>query len=599
MNNINYLLVSLRSLERSLHRAGLTSIAFVGTLLACMACIARGQNPDVVTLSASVGTLSPTEVRQTSYVKASNTHATDYFGSATAVSGDLMVIGAFEETSRSSGINGDQRNTYLNGVGAAYAFTRKGNTWSQSAYLKPSNSDLHDQFGWSVGVAANTIVVGARRESSSATGVNGNQGDNSASSAGAAYVFFRDGTNWLQQGYLKAINSEASDEFGYSVAVSGDTIVVGAPLEDSGAVGINGDGTDNSGTDSGAVYVYRRSGTNWLPEAFLKASNAEAGDRFGWSVSISGDSILVGAYGEDSSANVVNGNQANGASAAGAGYVFVRHGTNWSQEAYLKAGNAGRGDQFGVSVSISGDTAVIGSNTEDSKGSGINALSNDNSAVDAGAAYIFKRSGTNWSQEAFIKASNTGGYDQLGATVAISGDVVVVGAPLEDSSVRGIDQNPNDSASDAGAAYVFVRRGTNWNQASFIKSSNTRAGDRFGAGVSISGETIVIGAPREDSNAVGVDGNQSNNAATDSGAVFVFSGVCSACPQLASRINASSGLVLSFTGAPGLSYLIQRSISPNGPWDTIANVVAPTSGFVDYSDSFRTSDAAFYRVSQP
>ncbi|HWN95924.1 MAG TPA: FG-GAP repeat protein, partial [Methylomirabilota bacterium] len=164
-----------------------------------------------------------------------------------------------------------------------------------------------------------------------------------------------------QQAYIKAANTGAEDRFGRSVAISGDTMVVGAFREDSSAVGVNGDGNDNSSTNFGAAYVFVRTGTNWIQQAYLKASNAGSNDLFGWSVAISGDTVVVGADFESSNATGVNGDQSdNSASGAGAAYVFVRDGTNWSQQAYLKASNTGAGDIFGFSVAISGETIVIG-----------------------------------------------------------------------------------------------------------------------------------------------------------------------------------------------------------------------------------------------
>src|ERR1043166_3012862 len=151
----------------------------------------------------------------------------------------------------------------------------------------------------------------ATRGASTATGVNGDQSDNSAEEAGAAYIFVRKGTNWSQQAYLKASNTDANDSFGVSVAVTGDTVVVGAPGEASNAAGVNGNQSDNSAMRSGAAYVFVRSGTNWSQQAYLKASNTGAGDHFGGVVSISGDAIAVSAIFEDSNATGVNGSQTN------------------------------------------------------------------------------------------------------------------------------------------------------------------------------------------------------------------------------------------------------------------------------------------------
>jgi hypothetical protein len=164
----------------------------------------------------------------------------------------------------------------------------------QQAYLKASNAEADDQFGFSVAISGDTLVVGAWGEDSSATGVNGNQSDNSAGSSGAAYVFVRSGTTWTQQAYLKASNAAGDDGFGCSVAISGDTVVVGAANEDSSATGVNGDGTNNGSNGSGAAYVFVRSGTSWSQQAYLKASNTDVGDAFGTKVAISGDTLVVG-----------------------------------------------------------------------------------------------------------------------------------------------------------------------------------------------------------------------------------------------------------------------------------------------------------------
>ncbi|MFN0137698.1 MAG: FG-GAP repeat protein [Phycisphaerae bacterium] len=155
---------------------------------------------------------------------------------------------------------------------------------AQQAYLKASNTEANDQFGYSVAVSGDTVVVGAYQEDSNATGVNGNQANNLLSSAGAAYVFVRSGAVWSQQAYLKASNTGAGDRFGISVAASGDTVVIGASLEASSATGVDGNGTDNSAANAGAAYVFVRSAGVWSQQAYLKASNTEANDQFGRSV---------------------------------------------------------------------------------------------------------------------------------------------------------------------------------------------------------------------------------------------------------------------------------------------------------------------------
>jgi hypothetical protein len=253
-------------------------------------------------LGAMVATAAPA-VQQT-YLKASNTKSNSWLGYAVAVSGDTMVVGAPFEDSSATGVNGSPTDSGAIDSGAAYVFVRSGANWVQHAYLKASNAEAGDLFGLTVAISGDTIVVGAYAEDSNVTGVNGNQTDNSATNSGAAYVFVRSGTNWTQQAYLKASNTEAGDNFGYSVAVSGDTIVVGAVWEDSNATGVNGNQADNSAKNSGAAYVFVRSGTDWTQQAYLKASNTQGGtpygDEFGFSVAISGDTIVVGAQEEAS-----------------------------------------------------------------------------------------------------------------------------------------------------------------------------------------------------------------------------------------------------------------------------------------------------------
>jgi hypothetical protein len=423
-------------------------------------------------------------------------------------------------------------------LAGSYQLHAQSFTPAQQAYFKASNAGARDEFGWSVAVSGNTAVVAAQYESSNATGVNGNQTNNSAFQSGAAYVFVRDGSNWIQQAYLKASNTGGGDWFGYSVSISGDTIVVGAPLEDSNTTGINGNQSNNSAPDSGAAYVFVRNGTNWVQQAYLKASNTggplsgdSAGDTFGWSVAVSGDTVIVSAIGEDSNAAGVNGNQGNNSAPnSGAAYVFVREGTNWVQQAYLKASNTGGpspgesfGDGFGKSVGVSGDTVVVSADGEDSNATGLNGNQGNNSALDSGAAYVFVRNGTNWIQQAYLKASNTGAGDEFGASASVSGDTVVVGAMAEDSNATGANGNQgNNSTPSSGAAYVFVRDGTNWTQQAYVKASNTGMDDNFGISVALSGDMLVVGAAAEDSNTTGINGDQSNNSAFDAGAAYVF-----------------------------------------------------------------------------
>jgi uncharacterized delta-60 repeat protein len=429
---------------------------------------------------------------------------------------------------------------------------------AQQAYLKASNAEAGDFFGSSVAVSGDTVVVGSPYEDSISTGVNSIPND-AAEWSGAAYVFVRNGAGaWSQQAYLKASNTDAMDQFGSSVAISGDTIVIGALDEDSKATGVNGVQSDDSFHDAGAAYVFTRpaGGTTWTQQAYLKASNTygsiySGGDHFGTSVAISGDTIVVGAYGERSNATGVNAPLSGGSGTqsdksshlAGAAYVFTRPfgGSAWTQQAYLKASNTGWEDYFGWSVAISADTIVVGARSEDSSATGVNGEQSDDSTYTSGAAYVFTRpfGGTAWTQQAYLKASNTGYLDSFGYSVAISGDTIIVGASFEESNAIGVNAPPtggpgtqsDNSKVASGAAYVFTRPagGTTWTQQAYLKASNPDQGDQFGHSVAISGNTVVVGAYGEDSNATGVDapsaggsGTQSDNSMVSAGAAYVF-----------------------------------------------------------------------------
>ena len=397
------------------------------------------------------------EITQAAYGKASNAGVDDQFGVTVALSGDLLAVGAWLEDSAATGIDGDQSDNTAGRGGAVYVFRRDGSIWSREAYLKASNTDAGDEFGISVALSGDTLAVGAHLEDSAATGIDGDQGDNAAEDSGAVYVFRRSGISWAQEAYLKASHNGAGDEFGESIALSGDTLAIAARLEDSAATGIGGDQSDNNATDSGAVYVFRRSGTSWSEEAYLKASNTDAGDLFGESVTLSGDLLAVGASLEDSAATGIDSDQGdNSAADSGAVYVFRRSGTNWTQEAYLKSSNTDANDNFGVTVAMSGDTLAVGARLEDSAATGIDGNQDDNAAEDSGAVYVFRRSGTNWIREAYLKASNSNAGDDFGQSMALSGDTLAVDARLEDGAATGVDGDQTDNTTaNSGAVYVF------------------------------------------------------------------------------------------------------------------------------------------------
>jgi len=350
-----------------------------------------------------------------------------------------------------------------------------------------------------------------------------------------------DGVPLAFQAYLKASAPDTSDHFGRNVALDGDTLVIGVPDEDSAGIGVNsGLETSNAESGSGAVYVFVRNNGVWSQQAYIKASNTGGGDAFGASVAISGDTVVVGAPGEDghlltgsTSSPPDNTTTGDGASASGAAYVFTRSGTTWSQQAYIKASNAGANDNFGTSVAINVDTLTVGAPDEDGGGVGIttgspNDTTTGNAASGSGAVYLFTRSGTTWSQHAYLKASNTETGDAFGTGISISGTKLGVGAPGEDSNLTTVlsgspsNLTTGDGAAGAGAVYTFVSQGGGWSQHAYVKAPNAETGDAFGTSVSIDGDTVAASATGEKSSATGVGGNQADNSLSNAGAVYVF-----------------------------------------------------------------------------
>jgi len=391
-------------------------------------------------------------------------------------------------------------------------------------YLKSKPCYEWELFGYAIAMDGNTIVVGAplmgwepyygEFEGLQKFGELG---------SGAALVFVRENGVWSQQGHLRAPNQGMDDQFGLSVAIAGDTIVVGAPFEDSSGAGM--DEENNLAEDSGAAYVFIRRDGIWSHEAYLKPSNISGSDAFGRSVAIDGDKIVVGAPYEGSSATGVNGDEENeDAPYSGAAYIFQRQAGSWSQQAYLKPSNTGTSDLFGYSVAIAKNTVVIGSPYEDGGGVGVNpAQETDDRSYHSGAAYVFTRHDERWTQRAYLKAENSDANDQFGFSVDMDDDAIIVGAPGEMSKSTGVDGVQQDNGMEqSGAAYIFSRKYGTWSQSHYLKASNTDLGDAFGSAVSMDGDWVVVGAPNEDSESITTDGHQANNNNADTGAAYLF-----------------------------------------------------------------------------
>ncbi|MEX2124868.1 MAG: FG-GAP repeat protein [Woeseia sp.] len=365
-------------------------------------------------------------------------------------------------------------------------------TLAEVAKLVASDTGTGNAFGDPVAFSGDTVVIGAPQD--------GDFGEFS----GAAYVFTRLGTTWTQQAKLTASDAAEFDEFGGSVAISGDTVVIGAPRD------------DDAGMDIGSAYVFTRTGTSWTEQAKLTASDAAENDQLGSSVAVSDDTVVIGSTQDDD---------------AGSAYVFTRAGTSWTEQAKLTGSEVAESDAFGLSVAVSGDTAVIGVPFLDGAGDG------------SGAAYVFTRTGSDWTEEATLTASDAAENDQLGRSVAVSGDTVVVGSTEDD-----------DAGFASGSAYVFTRTGTNWTEQAKLTASDAAEFDRFGESVAVNDDTIVIGV------------RDKGDAGGQSGAAYVFTRIGTSWTELA-KLTPNDGVPFDHFG---------DSVAVSG--DTIV-VGAAASGF--------------------
>lgn len=430
------------------------------------------------------------------YFKASNTDAGDRFGNvAISDDGTILAVGASGEDSAATGVDGDQHNDggSLDEFGAVYLFVRDEQGWSQQAYLKPSQNWPGGFFGSNLALAGdgNTLV---------------------ASGGPLVYVFVRDPMThaWSEQAVVPVIASSLA------ISQEGDTLAIG-----DATVGFN----------VGAVHLFVREDQNWTEQGLLLADNSATNDQFGRAVALSsdGNTLAVGApYHAE----------------MGAVYMFVRDTDAWTQYAQLDASNPGQWDEFGGSVALSGDaeTLVVGAIGEDSGASGVDGSQGDDfppntspyeKTLGPGAAYVFVREDQNWSQQAYLKASNSGANDCFGDSVAVSddGDILAVAAPLEDSLATGVGGEQNDQLPDAGAVYVFVRSTDGWTGPIFVKPPYPTISGWFGGNLSArgsrvaltaDGSSLAVGSTGERSAATGVGGNQLDDGLANAGAVYLY-----------------------------------------------------------------------------
>lgn len=350
--------------------------------------------------------------------------ASDEFGRAIAISGDYAAIGApFNDIP-------------INNGGAVYIYKKNGSQWIQEAKLTANDAENNDQFGISVAIDGDYVVVGAHYD------------DDNGSITGSAYIFKRTGTNWTQEAKIVPTGVTSNSYLGNSVSIHGDYALIGCR------------GGNEHGVNSGNAYVYKRNGTNWTQEALLAPNDGSSNDQFATSVAIYDEYAVLGATNIDI-----------GGTNTGATYIFKRTGNTWAQEAKIQSSDLNSNARFGGSVSLFEDYALIGAR-----------------GFFTGKAYIFKRNGTSWIEEAILTPSDGANEDSFGS-VAIQGDYAIVGAYTKDE--LGVDE---------GAAYIFKRNGTNWNQTLKLNASDLADTDFFGFAVDIEGNNAIVGAYLDDDN---------------------------------------------------------------------------------------------------
>lgn len=352
--------------------------------------------------------------------------AEDEFGYSVALDGDTALIGA-----RYANIDGRPNQ------GAVYVYVRSGTTWSLQEKLTTPDGASNDNFGYSVALGGDTALVGAPEQV-----VSGH------AAQGAAYIFVRSGTTWTYQAKLIAADGEAEDRFGCAVALDGNTALLGAYYDNVGAT-----------LHQGSAYAFVRSGSTWTQQAKLTTAEGEAEDYFGWSVAISDDTALVGSV-----RHAVSGNLRQGAA-----YIYMRTGTIWTEQAQLTAADGAPNESFAHAVALDGDTALVGARHDD---------------AGRGAAYAFTRSGTTWLQQAKLIATDREIGAYFGSSVALDGDVALIGADCDDVGANNCQ----------GSAEVFIHSQTTWLQQTYLTAADGAEADHLGNSAAISGDTVIVGA---------------------------------------------------------------------------------------------------------
>lgn len=355
---------------------------------------------------------------------ASDSSPHDNYGIIVTLSGDTAVIGIPFDNSRSFN------------AGSAYIYTRHKGAWIQQQHLTAKDSAPGDQFGWSIALQGNTVLIGSRLD------------DDKGFNSGSVYVYTRHAGLWIEQQKLTAIDGSANDQYGLTLSLADNTAVIGAPFD------------DDNGFDSGSAYIYTLKAEEWTLQQKLTATDAASGDQYGWSVALDGNSALIGArFDDDKGFN------------SGSAYLYSLDAEAWLLKQKLTAADGSDNDQFSWSVALDNNTAVIGARFDDDMG------------INSGSAYVFTRSGDSWGLQEKLTASDGAPGNQYSWSIALQGDTVIIGNPFDDNKYR-----------LSGSTYVYTRNVDLWSEIQKMTASKELLGDRYGISVALEGNTMLVGA---------------------------------------------------------------------------------------------------------
>ena len=429
----------------------------------------------------------------------------DYFGYSVDITADRAVVGAYRDDDNGSN------------SGSVYVYYFDGDNWTQEAKLLASDGETNDWFGWSVAISGETVVVGAT-------------GDRNAGDwTGAVYIFNYDGENWTEQAKLLADGTGYYwEEFGFDVAISAD----------SNAVLIGANKASDNGYKSGAAYIFRYDGSDWVQQARLLASDGVELATFGNSVAISedGNRAFIGAPGKDTSGHT-----------AGSAYVFEFENGQWLKKQKLIASDAAHGDHFGHSLALYGDTLVVGAYGDDD-------MEPNDLYCNSGSEYIFNYDGTNWIEQAKLELADGRCRNQFGWAVDVFDDTVVVGAP----------DGHWETTYGSGSAYVFGFDGLSWTAKARLIGSDAAFGDHFGWSVAVFGEKVLVGAELNDV------------CGPDSGAAYIFT--AGKCPG---DFDGDGDVDLADLVSLACAWL---SVSGSPEWNPKYDIGPSSDGIINMSD---------------